>query len=36
LIENPDEVAPYKILKPAVLAIEQIVEARLRLFSGIK
>lgn len=35
-IENPDEVAPYKILKPAVLAIEQIVEARLRLFSGIK
>ncbi|HNW71715.1 MAG TPA: class II fructose-bisphosphate aldolase [Candidatus Paceibacterota bacterium] len=36
LIENPDEVAPYKILKPAVNAIEQVVEARLKLFNGIK
>lgn len=36
LIENPDEVAPYKILKGAVNAIEQIVEARLKLFNGIK
>jgi fructose-bisphosphate aldolase, class II len=36
LIENPDEVAPYKILKEAVIAIEQVVEARLRLFNGIK
>lgn len=36
LIENPDEVAPYKILKPAVFAIEQVVEARLKLFNGIK
>lgn len=36
LIENPDEVAPYKILKEAVLAIEQVVEARLKLFNGIK
>jgi fructose-bisphosphate aldolase class II len=36
LIENPDEVAPYKILKGAVLAIEKIVEARLKLFNGIK
>ncbi|MEK7572487.1 MAG: class II fructose-bisphosphate aldolase [Patescibacteria group bacterium] len=36
LIENPDEVVPYKILKPAVLAIEEIVLARLKLFNGIK
>jgi len=36
LIENPDEVVPYKILKPAVFAIEQVVEARLKLFYGIK
>jgi len=36
LIENPDEVAPYKILKGAVLAIEEIVLARLKLFNGIK
>ena len=36
LIENPDEVAPYKILKGAVLAIEQVVEARLKLFNNIK
>ncbi len=36
LIENPDEVAPYKILKEAVIAIEKIVEARLKLFNGIK
>ena len=36
LIENPEEVAPYKILKPAVLAIEAVVEARLKLFNGIK
>ncbi len=36
LIENPDEVAPYKILKGAVLAIEQVVEARLKLFNNIE
>ena len=36
LIENPDEVAPYKILKPAILAIETVVEARLKLFNNIK
>jgi len=36
LIENPDEVAPYKILKGAVFAVEQVVEARLKLFNGIK
>ena len=36
LKENPNEVAPYKILKPAVEAIETVVESRLKLFSGIK
>ena len=35
LIENPDEVAPYKILRPAVNAIEGVVEARLKLFNNI-
>jgi fructose-bisphosphate aldolase class II len=33
---NPDEVVPYKILRPAVEAIESIVEDRLKLFNGIK
>jgi len=35
LKENPNEVAPYKILAPAVLAIEKVVEQRLRLFNNI-
>ena len=34
--ENPKEIAPAKILKPAVDAIEKIVEARLKLFNGMK
>jgi len=34
LKENPNEIAPYKILKPAVEAIEKVVESRLKLFSG--
>lgn len=34
LKENPDEIAPYKFLKPGVAAVAQVVEARLRLFSG--
>ena len=34
--ENPEEINPTKILKPAVDAIEQIVESRLKLFNGIK
>ena len=33
LQDNPDEVAPYKILKPSVHAVEEVVEAKLRLFS---
>ena len=36
LAENPDEVAPYKILQPAVNAIEKVVENRLKLFNGMK
>lgn len=36
LKENPSEVAPYKILKPAVEAIEKIVEERLKLFNNLK
>jgi fructose-bisphosphate aldolase class II len=35
LIEFPNEVAPYKILKPAVDAIEKIVEQRLKLFNNL-
>lgn len=34
--ENPNEIVPAKILKPAVDAIEAIVESRLKLFNGIK
>ncbi len=33
---NPTEITPAKILQPAVDAIEKVVEARLKLFSGIK
>ncbi len=36
LKENPNEVAPYKILQPAVEAISKVVEARLKLFNNIK
>jgi len=35
LKENPDEIAPYKILKPAVLAMEEVVEKRLKLFNNL-
>lgn len=35
LRENPKEVAPYKILKPAVEAVEKVVEERLRLFNNL-
>lgn len=30
---NPEEVAPYRILKPAVLAVEKVVEDKLRIFN---
>ena len=36
LVDNPSEIAPYKILQPAVEAIEKVVENRLKLFNGIK
>ncbi|MSR73256.1 ketose-bisphosphate aldolase [Candidatus Parcubacteria bacterium] len=35
LQENPDEVAPYKILKSAVSAVENVVEAKLKTFNKI-
>ena len=35
LEENPNEIAPYKILKPAVEAIEEVVYNRLKLFNNI-
>lgn len=34
LSENPDEVAPYKYLKPAKLAMQKVVEEKLRIMSG--
>lgn len=36
LEENPDEIAPYKFLAPAVLAVEEVVYNRLKLFNNIK
>ncbi len=35
LKENPNEIAPYKFLKPAVDAIEQVVYNRLKLFNNL-
>jgi fructose-bisphosphate aldolase class II len=34
LSENPDEVAPYKFLKPAKLAMQKVVEEKLRIMAG--
>lgn len=34
LKKNPDEIAPYKILPPAVEAVKKVVTSRLKLFSG--
>ncbi|OGI67254.1 hypothetical protein A3A05_02640 [Candidatus Nomurabacteria bacterium RIFCSPLOWO2_01_FULL_41_12] len=36
LKEKPDEVAPYKYLPAAVNAVQGVVEAKLRVFNGIK
>lgn len=33
LQNNPDEVAPYKFMKPAVQAMEELVEKKLKLFN---
>lgn len=35
LKENEEEIAPYKILKPTVEAIENVVEKRLKLFNNL-
>lgn len=35
LSDNPNETTPYKILEPAVEAIEKVVYKRLKLFNGI-
>ena len=36
LDENPDEVAPYRFLKPGVDAVQKVVTDRLKLFNGIQ
>jgi fructose-bisphosphate aldolase class II len=33
LQENPDEVAPYKFLKPGMLAVQEVVTAKLKFFN---
>lgn len=35
LQENLDEIAPYKFMRPAVEAVQKVVEKRLRLFNNI-
>ncbi len=35
LQENPDEVAPYKFLKPGMLAVQEVVEKKLRFFNNL-
>ena len=35
LSENPDEVAPYKFLKPAKLAMQKVVEEKLRIVNNL-
>jgi len=35
LQEEPDEVAPYKILRPVITAMQEVVERRLKLFNKI-
>ena len=32
----PDEVAPYKYMKDVIVAVEQVVEEKLNLFTNIK
>ncbi len=36
LQEHPEETTPYKILMPALEAIEKVVEARLKLFNNLR
>ncbi len=35
LQENPEEIAPYKFLKPAVLAVQKVVEEKLKIFNDV-
>ncbi len=35
LQENPDEVAPYKIAKPALIAMQKVIEEKLKLFNNL-
>jgi len=35
LQDNPDEVAPYKIAKPAVIAMQKVIEEKLKLFNNL-
>ncbi|MEK7669094.1 MAG: class II fructose-bisphosphate aldolase [Patescibacteria group bacterium] len=35
LIENPDEIAPYKYLKPALQAMQAVIEKRMTLFANL-
>ena len=35
LSENPDEVAPYKFLRPAKLAMQKVVEEKLHIIAGV-
>jgi fructose-bisphosphate aldolase class II len=35
LEENPDEIAPYRLMKPSVESVQSVVEKRLRLFNKI-
>ena len=35
LSENPDEVAPYKFFKPAKLAMQKVVEDKLKIFNNL-
>ena len=34
LQDNPDEVAPYKFLKPAAMAVEKVVEEKIKIFNA--
>jgi fructose/tagatose bisphosphate aldolase len=33
LQENPEEIAPYKFMKPSVIAMQKLVEEKLSLFN---
>lgn len=35
LQDNPDEVAPYKFLKPGMLAVQEVVDKKLRQFNNL-